>query len=504
MKNKSLIIIGNVLKILLCFTVVVFTLWVLFKSEKGKNLFSTPKTTLILGTENRLKLARGWNDIIILVTEHRGKVQITSFPRDTLVFIPPKGYWTINSLYLVLGAEGTVNWFNHRFKNLHIDNYVIIDMDKIGAIFKELEVLPLPGALSKMIDDFEYAHDWVRHRSKLKYQDYSRQMRVHTYLDKVVGKIKNFHVNKIVEWALVSIFQKNTKTSLLSQDIVRLIHSFKDKPIEYCLWEGTYRKVYFRLSKGNGYVFQEGDKQAYVLGTDDYNEIKPYKNPYIYSTQDFFAKKDIDIKFNIMVAEKDYYKKCTTWNGGLTLQKNKLISDYAFTNQKFTLEQVYAFFKLYPKNKLTKDERKLIFTTCRKYKINFLAVAATIEKEASLIRNRTSFDYDLRHRRVMGFGCYIKKIVNGVEVRPFEGYNTQIEKGIKGLRRHFDRYKEGIEVSVLSYEKTIKPRNASTYALYLYTPFYGEAVAFGHKTVGNRRFMSLWYTLNRDWRKING
>lgn len=179
-----------------------------------------------------------------------------------------------------------------------------------------------------------------------------------------------------------------------------------------------------------------------------------------------------------------------------------LVSDYDFTNQSFTDRQCFNLIKACPKSKLSHKQTLKIIKECRKYKINFLLVSAKLQQEASLILNNSSFDYKLRERRAMGYGCYIKRTNSkGVVYRPYEGYYQQIERGVRALRIFFDRWKPGKCVLVLSKEKRICPKNAATYSLYVYTPFYGNAIAFGHKTVGNRRFMASWYIVKDIWKR---
>jgi hypothetical protein len=122
--------------------------------------------------------------------------------------------------------------------------------------------------------------------------------------------------------------------------------------------------------------------------------------------------------------------------------------------------------------------------------------------EASLIRNNTQFNYNLRERRAMGYGCWMK-ITNkaGKVIRIHEGFDHQIKKGLEVLKKRYHEWQPGTVVPVLSREKKIIPKNAASYSLYIYTPFFGEAIAFGHKTVGNRRFMNLWLILKPIWEK---
>jgi hypothetical protein len=145
-------------------------------------------------------------------------------------------------------------------------------------------------------------------------------------------------------------------------------------------------------------------------------------------------------------------------------------------------------------------QKGYIYAVCHTYEVNPIFIMVQMEKEASLIRNKTTYDYPLRERRALGYACWIKKTnEQGQEYRPFEGYDQQLSLGVKRLRVLFNEFKPGMSIKVLSKEKIIYPENAATYAMYVYTPFYGEAVAFGHNTVGNRRFLSLWYVLKPIW-----
>ena len=140
---------------------------------------------------------------------------------------------------------------------------------------------------------------------------------------------------------------------------------------------------------------------------------------------------------------------------------------------------------------------------CAEYAAFADEFAAQMQKESSLIMNNTTFDYKWRMNGAMGYYCkllYTKP--DGERITVNYGYEIQVSKGLSCMRKWYDSWTKGASLDLLSYEGTITPDNAGSYALYQYTPFYGEAVAFGHNTVGNRRFMAIWYLFQDEKNNI--
>ena len=115
-----------------------------------------------------------------MIIDTNENVEVVSFPRDTLVGIPTKGYWTLNALYLVYGIDGLTNWFKETY-DITIDNYIVYELDKGKILHKLL------GIDTK----YEYDQAWLRHRHKL--NDYHRQIRIQQFATtKVMPNISKF------------------------------------------------------------------------------------------------------------------------------------------------------------------------------------------------------------------------------------------------------------------------------------------------------------------------
>ncbi|MFH1997651.1 MAG: hypothetical protein ABII94_03090 [Patescibacteria group bacterium] len=465
------------------------------------------KTILVLGIESRQKgeiIKRGWNDLNMLIVETKKEIKIISFPRDTLCYIPPKGTWIYSALYLILGAEGVVNYFNYNFKGLNIDNYIIYDLQGADKFIEKTENIILPEFIKKIIKRYKYINSWGRHRKKLKLE-VEREMRIHTLINYMIKGFKKNAINKLELYTTLNLFKQfSEKTDFTIEEMAQVYTSLLSKPIKYFIWDGSYQKAYFNLKHPAPYntVFWEGMKYVWILKHNNLSYItNEYYNPFIFSYTNFFMKKG---NTKIECYEK-IYGTYTSWNRGFYNETADLISDHAMTNQHYNFKEMLLFCRSYPKNKLSDNEIQIIYNKCRKYHFHFLPIYSQLQKESSLIVNESDFHYGIRKGRAMGYDCgTIQTNEDGHSIGKYHDFEKQIELGLKCMRRHFDNYEKGIEIDVFSFEKKIKCKNAATYCLYAYTPFYGEAYPYGKISIGNRRFVTIFYLFQKRYIELQG
>jgi len=478
--------------------------------EEGEEHFSKKiddsksiKTTLVLGVEQRGGLCRGWNDLTMLIIQEKDRVKVISFPRDTLVFISPKGYWTINAMYLVLNIEGMINHFQYQY-GVKVDRYIVYNLNEIDELSQKVESIPgIPKRFKNMLGHYEYINDWVRHRHKLRFE-IDRQRRIHAFLAYLFEKMNKEKVKEpILSLASSFLLNHSEKTSFSKKSIKKFYHNLLGKRVDYYIWDGQHQNANFNLRAYDKKIFV-GEKMVYVLDHNDMTKLKPYKNPYKFSTKNFFETTGSKIPIRV---KKGFFQKGKelTWNGGFTQNYKKLISDEQFTDQNWNDSDIFKFIHSFPNNKMTDSQIKHLIKECRRTKINIWVAMAQIQKESSLIVNNTSFDYTWRVNAAMGYAAaVIKTLEDGTRITANYGFEIQITKGLDCMRKWFDHYEPEATITLLSYEGAIKPANAASYSLYKYTPFYSEC--YPHKptymSVGNRRFMAVWYMLQREKRKI--
>jgi len=181
---------------------------------------------------------------------------------------------------------------------------------------------------------------------------------------------------------------------------------------------------------------------------------------------------------------------------------NYLISDYDYTNQKYTWPQTWNFIKSFD-NHLSYSEAEQIFRHCIIYKINILVPLARMQQEQDLIFEREGNTNNIgwRKYRCMGYGLYKNFRRDGKKFYHYGGYQIQVFRGIKLMRNAFDEWRPGIKKDVLDLKIKIKTDNAATYALYRYNPFYGKHNIYGWKysAGGNKYFMEKFWLLKKLW-----
>ncbi len=146
---------------------------------------------------------------------------------------------------------------------------------------------------------------------------------------------------------------------------------------------------------------------------------------------------------------------------------------------------------------LKKPASQLIFEAALYWNLNPKVILATLQKEQSLLTLSNSSN-SARYRKAMGCGVYGDADHDGKTDNRFPGFGNQIWNGARVLSTYEDTYDwvpgktrtvtayksvtathvvDGEVVSyqkTVAYDKTIKPLNACTFALYIYTPYYPQ------------------------------
>jgi len=157
---------------------------------------------------------------------------------------------------------------------------------------------------------------------------------------------------------------------------------------------------------------------------------------------------------------------------------------------------------------LTDSEINLIYDTGRDFKINPLVLLMKMEQESGLLRNNMGTNkYYIRKFRACGFGLYISSKTNRdgytlgtnasgkVAYYRYGGFKTQITECAELLRKHFNAWSKSTPVMIKDFNPTgweYYVKNASTYTLFRYCPYYGDFYNGKFKNVGNRIVHSLW------------
>lgn len=147
-----------------------------------------------------------------------------------------------------------------------------------------------------------------------------------------------------------------------------------------------------------------------------------------------------------------------------------------------------------------KSAAQIIYEAAQRWNLNPKVVIATLQKEQSLITTSNS-DNAKRLRKAMGAGVYDKDGDGDID-NQYPGFGSQIWNGTRllstyeirfawypGKTKAVTAYKyveatKTVDGRVVTYEKrvsytkTIVPKNASTFALYTYTPYYPQKLVW--------------------------
>lgn len=159
--------------------------------------------------------------------------------------------------------------------------------------------------------------------------------------------------------------------------------------------------------------------------------------------------------------------------------KLKLVTDIWFTNQNYNLSDVKRSLKY---SIIADNEKEFIYKTAIKYKLNYKLILTVMEKEFSFISNPKIKNKNI----VMGCALHRFKRTTKGKIYVYNTFEKQIENGARILRKWFDYYYKGIEKRIYTDKSNeiIKPENAGTYSLYMYTPHYYATSKYGCKAGG--------------------
>lgn len=122
-----------------------------YTGEKGVDEFKTAVTdssllsnskvlnVMLFGEDNHSKGSTGRSDSMIMasIDNNSKKIKLTSFQRDTYVYIPGHGYGKINSSYSLGGASLSIRTIESNF-GVKVDRYAVVDFSSFKKIIDTL------------------------------------------------------------------------------------------------------------------------------------------------------------------------------------------------------------------------------------------------------------------------------------------------------------------------------------------------------------------------------
>ena len=108
---------------------------------------------MLFGEDNRQEDDHGRTDTMIMLTidNHHKKIKLTSFQRDSYVYIPGHGYDKINASYTLGGAKLSIKTIESNF-GIKIDRYAVVDFESFTKIIDTLGGIDL----ELTADEIEY------------------------------------------------------------------------------------------------------------------------------------------------------------------------------------------------------------------------------------------------------------------------------------------------------------------------------------------------------------
>ena len=179
---------------------------------------------------------------------------------------------------------------------------------------------------------------------------------------------------------------------------------------------------------------------------------------------------------------------------------SNIISDSDFTNQSYEFENYLKFYKQFPKNKLTYQEKCIIISAAHYFEISPWVIMAKLQNESDLIGNYGGSNrYEWRKIRAAGYGLkrhfwlgYHPTSPGKYKFYKYGGYQIQVFHMAKLLRKSFDAWTPGKTIKLLCTDEIIIPLNASTYAILVYNPFYYKHEKYGYPSTGSLLFEQLF------------
>lgn len=161
-----------------------------YTGESGVDEFKTAVTdssllsnskvlnVMLFGEDNHSKGTSGRSDSMILMSidNNSKKLKLTSFQRDTYVYIPGHGYGKINSSYSLGGASLSIRTIESNF-GIKVDRYAVVDFNSFKKIIDTL------GGITLKLDHDEVAY--INWQMYINHQTSERHL-----LEEKDGKIK--------------------------------------------------------------------------------------------------------------------------------------------------------------------------------------------------------------------------------------------------------------------------------------------------------------------------
>jgi hypothetical protein len=220
---------------------------------------------LIVGLDNKGNSIRARNDLTLLLVKTTNGYDVISYPRDTLVEIPERGKWLINSLNPFCGAVGMARTMEY-ISGYRIKGFLEIDLQGCRNLVASVPMLnSVAGNPEKS----------VRERKHLP-NELHRQLRIQAFL-------KYIHNNKfgdVVPSVLLSklLIANATYTDMNVDDLTSLLSDIRRNNVEFKMGSGHYRTVVF------DYAFIKQPHVCWIL--DEPIAFTNMHNPYVYPFDD--------------------------------------------------------------------------------------------------------------------------------------------------------------------------------------------------------------------------
>ena len=125
-------------------------------------LYSSPsvKNILLIGSDARGDVDGQRSDTMILfsIDKKNGQIKLTSFLRDSYVYIPSKGYKNkLNSAFSYGGTQLVIDTIEYNF-GINIDNYVMVSFDAFQQLIDLMGGVTIEGVTAK---EAQYMNDVV-------------------------------------------------------------------------------------------------------------------------------------------------------------------------------------------------------------------------------------------------------------------------------------------------------------------------------------------------------
>jgi len=178
-----------------------------------------------------------------------------------------------------------------------------------------------------------------------------------------------------------------------------------------------------------------------------------------------------------------------------------LVENNRFTNQNYTRQDLLDFFELFPENRFTDWQKEFVYKQSRYWRLHPITVLAMAQKEGGVVvyPPEDPAEYERWINLCMGYGMEYQRKVNDEVFYQFYGFDVQVNRGARCLRKFFDRYTTNKTVYMHNTKERVQPENAATYALYIYTPFMGEYTWYGKTYAGQEEFVKIYDKMWKLW-----